>query len=94
MDPRILIRIAQVVLVALAVAVAAVPLLVLLDLAGGGTGYGICPGGVTECRNPYEAAPRISAALTVGLVVVLSGFRVLTHARRRLTRRRVPPFVE
>jgi hypothetical protein len=91
-DPRTLIRIAQTVLVVLAVAIAAVPLLVLFDLASGGTGYGICPGGLGDCRNPYSAAPRVSALLTVGLVVVLAGFRILSRLRRRLTRRRVPPF--
>lgn len=91
MDPRLFIRGVRIVLVLAAVALAAVPLLVLLDLAGGGTGYGLCPGGIDECRNPYTAAPELSMALTVALFVVLGGLRVTTHAIRRSRGRRVPP---
>lgn len=92
MDPRLLIRFARVVLTLAAVALAAVPLVVLLDLAQGGTGYGLCPGGVTTCRNPYAAAPQLSLVLTLGLFVVVAGFRVTTVAQQRLSRgRRVHP---
>jgi hypothetical protein len=90
-DPRLLVRFARVVLTLAAVVLAAVPLIVLLDLADGGTGYGLCPGGVTTCRNPYTAAPELSLVLTLGLFVVVAGFRVTTIAQRRLSRRRVHP---
>lgn len=79
------------VLVLAAVALAAVPLLVMLDLAGGGTGYGLCPGGIAFCRNPYTAAPELSVTLTIGLMVVLAGLRVVNRADRRSQRRRLPP---
>jgi hypothetical protein len=91
MDPRLIVRFVRLVLILAAVALAAVPLLVLLDLAGGGDGYGLCPGGITRCRNPYSAAPQLSIALTVGLFVVLGGLRVTTHLDHRFRRGAVPP---
>ncbi len=91
MDPRIVVRALRLVLILAAVAMAAFPLLVLFDLAGGGTGYGLCPLGVRSCRNPYTAAPELMTALTVGMLVVLGGFRLTTHLARRLTRRAVAP---
>jgi hypothetical protein len=37
------------------VLVSVVPLLVLLDLAQGGDGYGMCPDGLQACDIPYTA---------------------------------------
>ena len=91
MDVRLLIRALRVVLIVVAVAVAAVPLLVIFDLASGGTGYGLCPGGLTDCRNPYRAAPELSITLTVGLMVVLAALRITNRAHRRMDRRHVHP---
>jgi hypothetical protein len=87
MDPKTFIRFARILLYGTAVLLAMVPLLVLLDLAGGGSGFGLCPTGVDSCRNPYTAAPELSAILTVALIVVLAGVRVTTRAERRLDRR-------
>jgi hypothetical protein len=81
---RYLVRLVRAVLIVAAVALAAVPLFILLDLAQGGTGYGLCPGGVTRCRNPYTAAPELSTLLTLGLVIVLGGLRVTNRALRGL----------
>jgi hypothetical protein len=91
MNPRVAIRFLQAVFVVIAVVIAAFPLFVLLDLARGGTGYGLCPTGVGSCRNPYTAAPELMTTLTVGLVAVLGGFRVTTKLLQRSTRRSVPP---
>ena len=91
MDPRIFVRALRVVLILGAVVLAAFPLLVLFDLASGGTGYGLCPRGVQSCRNPYTAAPELMTALTVALLVILGGFRVTTRLSRRLTRQAVRP---
>ena len=90
MELQYLVRLVRAILVVAAVALAAVPLFVLLDLAQGGTGHGLCPGGVQDCRNPYTAAPELSALLTVGLVVVLGGFRITNRTLRRLQRPRQP----
>jgi len=87
MDPRSFIRAMRLILIVAAIGLASFPLLVILDLAEGGTGYGLCPGGVADCRNPYTAAPVLAALLTVGLLVVLGGFRITTHMARDLDKR-------
>lgn len=89
MDPRTFVRFARILLYGTAVLLAGVPLLVLLDLARGGSGYGLCPTGVESCRNPYTAAPELTVILTVALMVVLAGVRVTTRAERRMANRRV-----
>ena len=100
MDLQYLVRLMRAVLVVVAVGLAAVPLFVMLDLAQGGSGYGLCPGGVQECRNPYTAAPELSILLTLGLIVVLGGLRITNRTLRRLQRPRPPrpseddPFAE
>lgn len=90
MDPRIVVRGLRLVLILAAIALAAFPLLVLFDLADGGTGYGLCPLGVRSCRNPYTAAPELATALTVAMLVVLGGFRLTTHLARKLGRPAAP----
>ena len=90
MDLRYLVRLVRAVLILAAVAMASVPLFVLLDLAQGGSGYGLCPGGVQTCRNPYTAAPELSSLLTLGLIVVLGGLRITNRTLRRLSRPRAP----
>jgi hypothetical protein len=91
MDPRAFVRTLRLILIVAAVGLASFPLLVILDLSEGGTGYGLCPSGVASCRNPYTAAPELATVLTVGLLVVLGGFRVTTHLARELANRPVQP---
>lgn len=88
---RYLVRLVRALLVVGAVALAAVPLLVLVDLSDGGTGYGLCDAGLESCRNPYGAALQLAALLTVGLAVVLAGFRITNRMLRRLERPTAPP---
>jgi len=87
-DQRTAIRLARLVLTLLAVLLAAFPLFVLLDLADGGTGFGLCPDGVRTCRNPYTAAPELTIMLTLGLFSVLGGLRVATHLEKQGRTRR------
>lgn len=77
-------RLVVLILVAAAIVIAAGPLLVLLSLVQGGTGFGLCPGGIETCRNPYTAAPELSVALTVGLFVVVAGIRGAMRTARRI----------
>ena len=70
------------VLVLGAVAIAAVPLAIVFDLAGGGDGYGLCPGGISRCRTPYTAAPELAILLKVGLFVVLGSLRLAQRGLR------------
>ncbi len=76
------------VLFALAAGLAIVPLLVLLDLSSGGTGYGLCPRGLSGCDTPYTAAPELAAVLGIGLFALAGGVRLVSRVIRRIERQR------
>ena len=80
----ILIRLGVLVLSAAAVAIAATPILVLIDLLGGGTGWGLCPAGLQACSNPYTTAAEFAVLLTLGLFATVIGIRLLMKLARRL----------
>ncbi|HEY7704795.1 MAG TPA: hypothetical protein VID03_08220 [Acidimicrobiia bacterium] len=82
-------RLLLIVLVLVAVLVAAVPILVLLDLLQGGTGYGLCPGGLESCRNPMTATGELIVILTVALLLVVAMIRAAVKLARQLEARRV-----
>jgi hypothetical protein len=65
------------------VLVAVVPLFVLLDLARGGGGYGMCPRGLQGCDIPYTAWLELAA----GLVLVIFGLIALLRLTMRVVRR-------
>ena len=65
------------------VLVAVVPLFVLLDLAQGGGGYGLCPEGLDTCDVPYTAWLELAA----GLVLVIFGLIALLRLTMRVVRR-------
>jgi hypothetical protein len=81
-------RIVVALLLAAVVAVALVPMLVLLDLAGGGDGWGLCRGGLTTCRAAYFEGPELLATLAVVLFLLLMLLRLAVLWRRRLEARR------
>jgi hypothetical protein len=68
--------------------VALVPMLVLLDLAGGGDGWGLCGGGPASCRAAYFEGPELLAALVILLFLLLMLLRLALYLRRRLEERR------
>lgn len=78
------IRLAAYVLIGVAVAIAAVPILVLIDLLGGGTGYGLCPTGLETCDKPYSTAAEFAVLLTVALGATVLGIRLLMRLARRM----------
>ncbi|MEN8233546.1 MAG: hypothetical protein ABFR89_01305 [Actinomycetota bacterium] len=57
--------------VAVVVAAALVPLLVIADLAGGGSGWGLCPEGLGACSTSYFAGPELFLLLLGVLFVAL-----------------------
>lgn len=70
------------------VAVSALPLLVVLDLVGGGDGFGLCPDGLGSCQTSYFTGFELAAVLALlvfGLVAIL---RIAQRAQRRLERNR------
>jgi hypothetical protein len=69
------------------VVVGAIPLLVLLDLAAGGDGYGICPRGLTSCRISYATGPELATGLILLLFGLLASLRIVLTLVRKTERR-------
>lgn len=82
----ILLRVLILVLILVALAVAIVPVMVLINLLSGGTGFGLCPGGLSACPQRYTSGPTLAAYLTLTLMVVVGLIRVVSHLLRRLRR--------
>ena len=78
------VRLAVFLLIVAAVAIGIVPIVILIDLLGGGTGFGICPDGLELCHRPYSAGAELMIVLTAALFLVLSGIRLLMRLARRL----------
>jgi hypothetical protein len=78
------IRIAIVVLVVAAIGISVVPILVMLDLLEGGTGWGLCPGGLEGCESPYTAPFEFLVILSIGLFLVILAIRLVMKLARRL----------
>ncbi len=69
-----------------AFAVAVIPLLVLLDLASGGTGYGLCPAGVASCTFGYLRPIELSAYLALALFLFVGAIRLAVRLYARVER--------
>jgi len=78
------IRLGVVLLSATAIGIALIPILVLIDLLDGGTGWGLCPDGIEACDNPYTTAAEFAVLLTLGLLLSVLGIRLLMKLARRL----------
>lgn len=88
-SPRvILVRLFIAALVVAIVAVASVPLFVLLDLLGGGDGLGLCPRGVSACESSYFDGPELAFRLTLLMFGLLAVLRIFILLHRRLSERR------
>ncbi|MDP9495634.1 MAG: hypothetical protein M3P87_10385, partial [Actinomycetota bacterium] len=75
--PLFLIRLGTFVLSAIAIGIALVPILVLIDLLDGGSGWGLCPAGIEACANPYTTAAEFAVFLTLGFLGSVMGIRLL-----------------
>ena len=78
------VRLGVFVLVVLAVAIGIVPILVLIDLLDGGTGWGLCPNGIEVCDKPYSTGAELIVVLSLGLFLTVLGIRVLMRLARKL----------
>jgi hypothetical protein len=63
-----------------------VPLVVLFDLADGGTGYGICPHGLVSCEVTYTRGLELLLVLIVLLFLLLAAIRVVARGMRHIRR--------
>lgn len=79
-----LVRLGVFVLSAIAVGIALIPILVLIDLVDGGTGWGLCPDGIEACSNPYTTAAEFGILLALGLFLSVLGIRMLMRLARRM----------
>ncbi len=79
-----LIRLGIAVLALIAIGIALVPILVLIDLLDGGSGWGLCPDGLQACSNPYTTAAEIAVYLILGLFATVIGIRLLVRLARRM----------
>lgn len=83
----VILRVLIIGLIGAAVAVALIPLMVLLDLRRGGTGWGLCAEGLGECRNSYFAGFELVGWLFLAMFVLLGMIalcvRILRHLERR-----------
>lgn len=71
-------------LVVVAVGIGIIPILVLIDLLNGGTGWGLCPGGIELCDKPFSTGAELIIILTIGLFLTVLGIRLLLKLARRL----------
>ena len=78
------VRLAVFVLVLVAIAIGIVPILVLIDLLEGGTGWGLCPAGIELCDKPYSTGAELIIILSLGLFLTVAGIRLLVRLSRRL----------
>lgn len=79
-----IVRIGIFVLIAAAVGIAVVPILVMLDLLDGGTGWGLCPGGLEACNLPYTTPFEFGLILILSLFAVVLAIRLLMRLARRI----------
>ena len=76
------------VLVAAAIGVALIPLAVLLDLHEGGSGWGLCPQGLENCRNGYFTGFEMVAWVVVALFLIVVAIAACIRIMRQVERRR------
>jgi hypothetical protein len=82
------IRVVIGVLLAAIVAVTALPMLVILDLVGGGDGWGLCTDGLASCRTSYFSGLELAAFLVILLFLLLALLRLALHGQRIIDRRK------
>ena len=75
--------------IATIVVVALVPMMALVDLAGGGDGFGLCPEGISSCRTSYFDGPELLGVLSILLFLLLIILRAAFHMRRLLEMRQI-----
>jgi hypothetical protein len=79
-----LVKLAVFILVVLAIAIGIVPILVLIDLLDGGSGWGLCPRGLQACDKPFTTGAEMIILLTIGMFLTVAGIRLLMRLARRL----------
>ncbi len=83
----VLLRAVIVTLIGAVIAVALIPLLVLLDLRRGGTGWGLCGEGLEGCRTSYFHGFEFIAWLFIAMFLLLGMIAACVRILRYLEAR-------
>ena len=75
-------------LILVALLLAVVPPAMLVDLLTGGTGYGLCEGGLMGCDTAFSAGPALAVRICLGLLLVTVGVRMISRVISRIEKRR------
>ncbi len=70
-------------LIAMGVLVVAVPAVVLVDLASGGTGLGLCPAGLGTCATSMYTIAELAVILLLTLAFIATGIALCARFLRR-----------
>jgi len=87
MHPNV-VRALVVVAVLAILAVGAVPLLILMDLSGDGTGWGLCEAGLDSCRVGNFRGARLALVLVLVLLALAALLRFIVWVAGNPGRRR------
>ncbi len=74
------------VLIAIGAIILALPAVVLVDLAAGGTGLGLCPDGLGTCDTSTFTIAELVVALGVACVVIGGGIAICLRVLRKAER--------
>ncbi|MEN8112910.1 MAG: hypothetical protein ABFS21_00865 [Actinomycetota bacterium] len=77
--------------IAVTVATALIPLIVISDLASGGSGWGLCPEGLGECSASYFTGPELFLLLVGVLFLSLGAIALCLRGIRYLESLRTGP---
>lgn len=83
----VVLRIVLGVLLAVVAAVLVVPLLIVFDLASGGTAFGLCPTGLRACQPGYFTGVELLGVLLLVLFVAIAGIGLCARGIRYLDAR-------
>ena len=75
-------------LILAALVLAVIPPAILVDLLTGGTGYGLCEGGLGGCDSAYMTGPTLAARIFIGLLVATLCIRLVSRLVDRIEKRR------
>ncbi len=84
----VMLRVLVGLLAAAAIALALVPLMILLDLKDGGTGWGLCSSGLAYCRNSYFAGFELLATVVLVMLAVVALIALCVRLLRVIERRK------
>lgn len=75
-------------LILVALLLAVIPLVMLVSLLTGGTGYGVCADGLARCDTAFLTGPAVAARICLGLLMVAAAVRVISRIVSRVEKHR------